>query len=153
MHPEPLRFRLTPGLIAMLAAMAGGLAIPGSSALAQEAAAAAPAAQPTAGSLTVTAPRVLRGRAGPAWAQGAPIEVVSLAKTVSFADLDLTTKTGVDEFNKRIMYAALDACNELEAQYPSNRYVLVPATQNCPDTTATQALAIAKQIIAAARAK
>jgi len=150
MHPKPLR--LKPSLIAMLAAMAGGLAIPGSFALAQGLAPAAPADQPTAGSLTVVAPRVLRNKAGPAWAQGAPIEVVSLAKTVAFADLDLTTSVGVDEFKKRIMYAALDACDQLEAQYPSNRYVLVPPTQNCPDTTATQALMVAKEIIAAARA-
>ena len=150
MHPKPLR--LKPGLIAMLAAMAGALTIPGSLAFAQGPAATAPADQPTAGSLTVVAPRVLRNKAGPAWAQGAPIEVVSLAKTVKFADLDLTTSVGVDEFKKRIMYAALDACDQLEAQYPSNRYVLVPATQNCPDTTATQALILAKEIIAAARA-
>jgi UrcA family protein len=151
MHPVPLRFRLKPGLIAMLAAVAGGIAIPASFALAQGSAAAAPPAQPTAGSLTVVAPRVLRGHAGPAWAQGAPIEVVSLSKTVNFADLDLTTSVGADEFKKRIMYAALDACDQLEAEYPSNRYVLVPATQNCPDTTATQALIVAKEIIAAAR--
>ena len=149
MHAKPLR--LKPGLIAMLAAVTGGLTIPGSLALAQGPAAAR-ADQPTAGSLTVVAPRVLRNKAGPAWAQGAPIEVVSLAKTVAFADLDLTTSVGVDEFKKRIMYAALDACDQLEAQYPSNRYVLVPPTQNCPDTTATQALMVAKEIIAAARA-
>lgn len=151
MNLEPLRFCLKPGLIVGLAAAA-----------ATSAAALPPSGEPTNGAapspptteaLTVVAPRVLRGQAGPAWAQGAPIEVVSLSKTVSFADLDLTTSGGVDEFKKRIMYAALAACDELEAEYPSNRYVLVPATQNCPDTTATQALLIAKDIIAAARAK
>ena len=144
------RVRLRMAFVAGVAAMsASALAV--STAIALPEPVANPPPTSTAGALTVTAPRVVRHHAGPAWAMGAPIEVVSLSKSVSFVDLDLATDAGVTEFRKRILYASLDACNQLEAQYPSNRYVLVPANQNCPDTTATAALAVAKEIVQAAR--
>jgi UrcA family protein len=134
------------------AVMAGGGAL-GPSALAQPAPAAESSPTPTAGALTVVAPRVMRRQvAGTARFQGSPIEVLSLAHTVNFGDLDLTTPAGVEEFQKRIMYSALDACNEIEAEYPSNVYVPIPPDQNCPDTTARAALAVARNIISAARA-
>jgi UrcA family protein len=110
--------------------------------------AAAPA--PVAGTLTVTAPRVVRGDSGSVGLRGTPIEVVSLSRTVSFADLDLTTDTGADEFRKRILYGALAACDELDAKYPSNLYVPAP-DQNCPDATARPAMAVGEEIIATAR--
>jgi UrcA family protein len=102
--------------------------------------------------LTVVAPRLLRGGPGPAWGSGARIGVVSLSQNASFADLDLTTQGGADEFKRRVMYAALDACNQLEAKYPSTVYIPVQANQSCPDTTAAAALIVADQIIATARA-
>jgi hypothetical protein len=138
------------GAIAVLTAAAGGALALTSPALAQ------PAGQetPTAGALTVVAPEVVRHEtAGAARFAGAPIEVLSLSKTVRFNDLDLTTQAGVDEFRKRIMNASLAACDQIEAQYPSNIYVPVPASQNCPDRTATQAFVLADEIISAAKAR
>ena len=153
MKPEPA-FRLKLGALAILGALVGGALTPGAAALAQPAPPTAGPPTPTAGALTVVAPRVVRREvSGPARFQGAPIEVLSLAHTVNFGDLDLTTQDGVDEFQKRIMYSALDACNELEREYPSNIYVLIPPDQNCADTTARAALAVAKDIIAAARTR
>ncbi len=111
------------------------------------------ASTPTAGALTVTAPRVVRRKAqGAGRFQGTPVEVLSLSQPVNFGDLDLTTSMGVDEFKKRILYAAWNTCNRLESEYPSNVYVPVPADQNCPDDTARAALVVADSIIAAARA-
>jgi len=110
----------------------------------------AAAAAPVAGTLTVTAPRVVRGEAGSIGLRGTPIEVVSLSRTVSFADLDLATETGANELRKRILYGALAACDDLDAKYPSNLYVPTPG-QNCPDTTARPAMAVGEEIIATAR--
>jgi len=123
-------------------------------ALAQPVSAAPGSPTPVAEGLTVVAPEIVRHQAvgGAAPLQGAPIEVLSLSRTVSFNDLDLTTRAGVDEFRRRIMYASLAACDQIEAEYPSNIYVPVPASQNCPDRTASQAFELADEIIAAAKA-
>jgi UrcA family protein len=82
---------------------------------------------------------------------GAKVEVVSTTRTASFADLDLTTQAGVDEFRRRIMYSVLAACDQMEADYPSSTYIPVPPSQNCPDDTARSALSEANTVIAAAR--
>lgn len=111
----------------------------------------APQATGAVTSLTVVAPRVVRGGPAPGWASGARIGIVSLSQDASFADLDLTTQAGADEFKKRVMYAALDACNQLEAKYPSTVYIPVQVNESCPDATAASALVVADQIIAAAR--
>ncbi|HUO13116.1 MAG TPA: UrcA family protein [Caulobacteraceae bacterium] len=125
-----------------------------SAALAQPAPAAPGSAAAVTESLTVIAPKVVR-RETPGATQfvGAPIEVLSLSRAVNFGDLDLTKQAGVDEFRRRIMYASLAACDAIEAEYPSNIYVPVPAAQNCPDRTATQAFVLADEIVAAARAR
>jgi UrcA family protein len=101
--------------------------------------------------VTVVAPRIVRHEVPGAIGRfsDAPVEVLSLAKTVSFADLDLTRSAGKEEFLRRILYASLDACNALEAQYPSNIYVPVRA-ENCPDRTAGAVMPTAYDIIAAA---
>jgi UrcA family protein len=154
MKSDILRLRLKHGAIAILGAMAGSVLTSTSPALAQPAPAAPPPQTATAAAITVVAPRVVRHEvSGPARFAGSPVEVLSLQRAVSFADLDLTTQDGVDEFQKRIMYGALAACDQMEAEYPSNIYVPVPANQNCPDTTARQAMAVANEIIAAARSK
>jgi UrcA family protein len=152
MTSNTLRFRLTLGAIALTGSVFAGAL--GSTAQAQPAPATAAPPPPTVTeSVTVVAPRVTRREAtasGPLG--GAPVEVYSLSHNVSYADLDLTTREGVVEFQKRIMYGAIDACDALEAQYPSARFIPVPASQNCPDTAARAALTVADEIIAAARA-
>lgn len=148
MNSESLRRHLRPAAISLVAAMAATLLTPGAPALAQGASA---SQTPTAGAVTVVAPRVVRREVAGSGKLDAPIEVLQLQRTVNFADLDLTTQSGVDEFEKRILYASLAACEELEAEYPSNIYVPAPASQNCPETTAKAALSVADDIIAAAR--
>jgi UrcA family protein len=145
---------IQPRLVAMtlFAAVASGASLaPGSHVLAQPGAEAAPPVA-TAQGLTIVAPKVVRRQTTGAKAfASAPIEVLSLSRTVSFADLDLSTESGAIELKKRIMYGALAACDDLEAQYPSNIYVPVPAGQNCPDTTARAGLAVADEVISAAK--
>ncbi len=139
------------GVTAIAAAMVAGLLTTGSPGWAQPQPAAA--SPPPASELTVVAPRVVRHAAtGAGTFQGSPIEVLSASRAVNFADLDLKTSAGVDEFKRRIMYGALAACDQIEADYPSNIYVPV-STTSCPDTTARAALVVADQIIAATRAR
>jgi hypothetical protein len=153
MNLESLGFRLRSGAVAMLGATVGLLLTPSSAVLAQPASSPPNAPPTTAEALTVVAPRVARREvAGTARFVGTPVELLTSGRLVSFAGLDLTTRAGVDEFKQRIMYGALAACDEIEAEYPSNIYVPVPANQNCPDTAARAALFVADEIIAAARA-
>jgi hypothetical protein len=145
MNAPILRTRMAFGRAALAGGLAIGLAGPVSPALAQPARTQAQAA-PESSAVTVIAPRITKRREG-------KVEVLSLQTAVDFADLDLKTQTGVDEFDKRIMYAAIDTCDRLEEAYPSYIYVPVPPTQNCADATASAALATAKVIIAAARSR
>jgi UrcA family protein len=139
-HTHLTRSALLAAVVAMTGAI--GAAPP---ALAQ------PGAQaPTAQEVTVVAPKVARHE-GPTASRflGAPIEVVSLSRPVSFADLDLTKQSDVATFKARIEDAAHAACTDLEVQYPSTYYVLVPANQNCAQTATDQAMTVAKEVIAA----
>jgi UrcA family protein len=147
-------FRLKLGVVGFLGAMAGSLLMPSSPLLAQSEPPAPGPPTPAAEAVTVFAPRVVRrvvAQSSPQY-PGSPVEVLTLERAVNFGDLDLTTQAGAQEFQKRILYAALAACDQIESEYPSNRYVLVPASQNCPDAAAAPAMSIAKEIIAAARA-
>ena|SRR5690242_21555250 len=132
-------------------ALAAALAVAGS-AIAIAPALAQPGAQASAAQeVTVIAPKVARHHyAGGPRFFGAPIEVVSLTKTVSFADLDLTKQADVSTFEARVQATAQAACGDLEIKYPSTYYVPVPADQNCQQTASDQAMALAKEVIAAA---
>jgi len=144
--------RRRPGVIAA-SALVGGLLALAAPTLAQTPSVSPSAQVPTAESVTVVAPRVVRREVagGPTRFSGSPVEVLSASRTVSFGDLDLTTQAGADEFRQRIMYGALAACDEIEAEYPSNIYVPVSSSHNCPDATARAGLATAEEVIAATR--
>lgn len=49
---------------------------------------------------------------------GAPIEQATLTRRVSYADLDLTTYTGVMTLKRRVREAAREACRKLDDLYP-----------------------------------
>ena len=144
MRPAQIPFLKSAALAAALAV--AGSAVPMAPALAQ------PDSQVgSAQEVTVVAPKVARHHyAGGARFAGAPIEVVSLTKTVSFADLDLTKQGDVATFQARVQATAQAACGDLEIKYPSTYYVPVPADQSCVQTASDQAMALAKEVIAAA---
>jgi UrcA family protein len=50
--------------------------------------------------------------------KGAPLERTTLTRSVSYADLDLSTYEGRSEFRQRISAAALASCNELKLLAP-----------------------------------
>ena len=141
--------------LARASRLAAALTLTGAAFTAASAALAQPGAQPaTAQEVTVFAPKVARhvpSAASPFL--GAPIEVVSLKRAVSYADLDLTRQAGVATFEQRIRGAAQTACADLEAAYPSNLYVPTPPDQNCVETATNRAMDTAKQVVLAANSK
>lgn len=120
-----------------------------------------PAGVETAGEVvTVTAPSVVihesKAPAGSRATGGGmlrPIEVVSVNRSVSFADLDLTKSGDVAIFTKRIDDAAKDACATLDKRYPKALYIPVSPDENCAKNAAGNAMRIADQVIAAAKTR
>ncbi|MET0660125.1 MAG: UrcA family protein [Steroidobacteraceae bacterium] len=81
---------------------------------------------------------------------GAPIETVTAKRVVSYADVSLTTSSGVTVLQTRIRDAANAACTELEQKYP------VPAagetSKKCVDDAVEGAMVDARKAIDAAKA-
>jgi UrcA family protein len=62
-------------------------------------------------------PEITVKRAAP----NSPVHVISLARQVSYADLNPSTPAGAAELTKRINAAAEDVCKNLDAAYPETR--------------------------------
>lgn len=77
---------------------------------------------------------------------GAPIVNVTAERRVSFADISLTTDSGVKVMETRIRDAARSACNELEQKYPVSA-----GPQDCYDKAVAAAMADAQRAIDAAK--
>jgi UrcA family protein len=100
--------------------------------------------------ITVTAPEVVRRPA--ATGRGPNVEVVSVSRGVSYADLDLTTPTGQSTLKSRIHSTAVATCNQLEAERRGRIYPPKGAT-GCERDAAADALKVADRVIAAANAR
>ncbi|MDE2463602.1 MAG: UrcA family protein [Alphaproteobacteria bacterium] len=76
-------------------------------------------AQP-AETVTVTVPRSVQQTiiAGRSPSTGAPIEETTIARTVSYSDLDLAKTADANELKARVEAAAKDVCMELDKLYP-----------------------------------
>ena len=137
---------LSAGLIASAAFVAAALAQPVDSGLHEV--------------VVVTAPSVVfhdtKAPAGSRAAGGGmlrPIEVVSVNRSVSFADLDLSKDADAATLAKRVNDAAADACRALEQRYPKKTYIPVSPSEDCAANAAANAMKIANQVIAAAKQK
>ena len=82
-----------------------------------------------------------------------PLEAVSVDRSVSFSDLDLTQTKDDATFEKRINDAAADACREIDKRYPKNVYIPVSPNQDCVGIAAGNAMKIADELIAAAHVR
>lgn len=82
-----------------------------------------------------------------------PIEVVSVNRSVSYADLDLSKSGDVATFARRIDDAARDACATLDRRYPKAVYIPVSPGENCARNAAGNAMRIAELVIAATKAR
>lgn len=74
--------------------------------------------------ITVTAPRAFQRQELGRSTKGAPIEQVSLTRTVPYRDLDLTLASDVRILDKRISLTAKEACEQLNRMYPPSNYSL-----------------------------
>jgi UrcA family protein len=136
--------RSMPVVVTLVATIVGG-ALLSNQVLAQEGSMAPSVLQ----GISVVAPHVVRRKTHETGPASGPIEVLSLSRTVSFADLDLRADTGVAAFEKRVHDTAQAACDKIEAQYPQDRYVPTPA-QDCVKTTIDGAMPQVRQVVAAA---
>jgi UrcA family protein len=95
--------------------------------------------------VSVQASRILAKQAGrdPA---GIPIMNVSLSYGVSYAGLDLVSSAGVVELEKRVNYAALKACEEINRQYPTG----APSIEKCAKAAVEKAMVKVDELVAAA---
>jgi UrcA family protein len=121
------------------AALAGGLLAIGGLA----------SAQPSASEVTIVAPRVVHQEVGKS-PSGTPIELISLSREVSYADLSLASTTGVATLDKRVADTARQACDQLELLYPAALYPPNPSSQDCFKTAYAEGMAQAGAAIAAA---
>jgi UrcA family protein len=69
-------------------------------------------------------------------AQGSPVHIVSLARRVSYGDLNLSTPTASAELERRISEAAVDVCKKLDERFPD----AIPNGRACIETAVKDAL-------------
>jgi UrcA family protein len=77
-----------------------------------------------------------------------PVVRVSLGYTVNAAGLDLGTRAGVQDFERRVNDAAYAACKELGKLYPQS----LPDDDQCARSAASEAMVKVHQLEAAATA-
>jgi UrcA family protein len=69
-------------------------------------------------------------------AQGSPVHLVSLARRISYGDLNMSTPTASAELERRISDAAVDICKRLDERFPDAR----PNGRACIETAVKDAL-------------
>ena len=92
--------------------------------------------------ITIVAPRVVKRKIVGRTPIGAPIEVVTLSRPVSYGDLDLATEEGRATLRKRIEDTAKKTCKELDVMYPESMYPPIPAEQHCVENAISEAMAV-----------
>jgi UrcA family protein len=95
-------------------------------------AAVAVAQQTTDVVVQVDRPEITVRRAAP----NSPVHVISLARHVSYADLNPNTPAGAAELKKRINDAAEDVCKRLDELYPDSRH----GGRTCTEITVKNAM-------------
>jgi UrcA family protein len=99
--------------------------------------------------ITIVAPYVVHRKVVGRSTIGAPVEVLSLSRSVSYSDLDLTKAADAAELKKRISDTAKDACDYL---FSRNRGITLPpvtTSRACAKTAAAEAMMVANDVIAA----
>ena len=106
------------------------------------------------GEITVTAPHAVRQSAGSSSGGGRlPVDIVSLSRHVSYADLDLSTAAGVQALKDRVAATAKEACAQLDQLYPPVVNPALTTTTGCVQSTTDNAMAQVDLVMAAAAGK
>jgi UrcA family protein len=101
-------------------------------------------AEETLGEVTV---RGVREEPAGHTAHGVPIIIATQEQRVSFADISLTTDSGVKVLETRVRDAARSICDSLEAKYP----VAAAGEKDCYKTAVESAMVDAHKAIDAAK--
>jgi UrcA family protein len=72
---------------------------------------------------------------------GMPTQRVYASRVVPIDDLDLSTRWGVHELHSRVVRAATDACNQLDAQWPQGLYPIDSSDGGCKARAIRHAMA------------
>lgn len=99
-------------------------------------------------SVHVTAPLLITKKPLPTTKGGIPVSLLSIEKSVSYADLDLTKEAGAAQFRARIRDTAAELCKALDSKYPRAMYIPVN-DQDCVKATTDSAMPVVNEIIAA----
>lgn len=103
--------------------------------------------------LTVYAPYVVRRQVvNPMMSKASStgLQLVSISRAVSFADLDLSDPDQVKQLEGRVGMAAQDACAEIDKKFPRTRYRPVPENQDCIGNAKKAAMVAVKALEVAA---
>lgn len=103
--------------------------------------------------VTVYAPYVVKRQViNPMMSKGSStgLEMVSITRSVSFADLDLSDPGQAKQLESRVDIAAHDACREIEKKFPRSQYRPVPEDQNCAGNAKLAAMIAVRALEAAA---
>ena len=78
----------------------------------------------------VVAPDYYTHRPYPSHLLGRPPERTTMSMSVSYSDLDLTTRDGAYELRSRVRDAARDICSDLASEYPIRMVESEPCLKN-----------------------
>lgn len=95
----------------------------------------------------VEATRILSTKVAGRTATGVPIVNISLSYGVNIADLNLASREGADELERRVHDAAHAACKEISRQHPN----ATPDDAACANAAANRAMVKARELIAQAQ--
>ena len=99
--------------------------------------------------ITVLAPYVVHRKVVGRSTIGAPIEVLSVSRSVTYADLNLTKASDAAELKKRISDTAKDACLYLYSRYNGISQPTISSNKSCVQEATAEAMMVANDIIAA----
>jgi UrcA family protein len=122
--------------LGIAASGAFGLALMGGMALAQ-----------SLEEVKVTAARTFATTVGHSGNTGAPIVDISLSYGVSYRGLDLSTRAGAAELERRVNDAARAACEEISLRHPQGE----PNDAGCAKAAAADAMVRVRELEVAAR--
>jgi len=69
---------------------------------------------------------------------GVPVREITIASSVSYADLDLATPKGIKELEKRIRETATSSCKEMDVKFPVEGYGQDECIKNAVDGAMSQ---------------
>jgi UrcA family protein len=69
---------------------------------------------------------------------GVPVREITIASSVSYADLDLATPQGAKELEKRIRETATSSCKEMDVKFPVEGYGQDECIKNAVDGAMSQ---------------